>query len=133
MRTLSVRQPWAWLIVNGHKPIENRDWETMYRGPVLIHAGKTLTKAYHAEVSAHVLDTFGITVPAIEALERGGVVGRADLVSVVRESDSLWFQGDCFGFVLANAQPLPFTPWKGQLQFFDVPTSALRNAEEVAA
>jgi hypothetical protein len=24
MRTLSIRQPWAWLIVNGFKPVENR-------------------------------------------------------------------------------------------------------------
>ena len=29
---LSIRQPWAWLIVNGYKDIENRDWKTHYRG-----------------------------------------------------------------------------------------------------
>jgi hypothetical protein len=40
MKVLSIRQPWAFLIVNGHKNIENRDWLTAYRGPVLIHAGK---------------------------------------------------------------------------------------------
>jgi hypothetical protein len=37
--SLSIRQPWAWLIVQGHKPIENRTWPTTYRGPLLIHAG----------------------------------------------------------------------------------------------
>jgi hypothetical protein len=29
---LSVRQPWAWLIVNGYKDVENRSWTTHYRG-----------------------------------------------------------------------------------------------------
>ncbi|MEI3544750.1 MAG: ASCH domain-containing protein [Alphaproteobacteria bacterium] len=37
---LSIRQPWAWLIVNGYKDIENRTWPTHFRGKVLIHAGK---------------------------------------------------------------------------------------------
>lgn len=29
---LSIRQPWAWLIVNGYKDIENRTWPTHFRG-----------------------------------------------------------------------------------------------------
>jgi hypothetical protein len=37
---LSIRQPWAWLIVNGFKDLENRSWSTAFRGPVWIHAGK---------------------------------------------------------------------------------------------
>ena len=36
---LSIRQPWAELIVRGHKDVENRTWRHSYRGPVLIHAG----------------------------------------------------------------------------------------------
>src|SRR5436189_5084024 len=39
MKALSVRQPWAWLIVNGYKDIENRDWATKRRGRIWIHAG----------------------------------------------------------------------------------------------
>ncbi|HTV55212.1 MAG TPA: ASCH domain-containing protein, partial [Terriglobia bacterium] len=38
MKALSIRQPWAWLIVNGFKPIENRSWNTNFRGRILIHA-----------------------------------------------------------------------------------------------
>lgn len=41
MRALSVRQPWAWAIVNGHKRIENRTWAPRYRGTLLIHASKS--------------------------------------------------------------------------------------------
>ena len=39
MKVLSIRQPWAWAIVAGFKPVENRTWKTGYRGPLLIHAG----------------------------------------------------------------------------------------------
>ena len=50
MKVLSVRQPWAWLIVNGHKDIENREWETNLRGRVWIHTGvHQVTKAEYAE------------------------------------------------------------------------------------
>ena len=38
---LSFRQPWAWVVAKGIKPIENRNWPTEYRGLFLIHAGKT--------------------------------------------------------------------------------------------
>ncbi len=40
MQALSVRQPWAWLIVAGYKDVENRGWATKYRGRILIHAGR---------------------------------------------------------------------------------------------
>ena len=40
MKALSIRQPWAWLIVNGYKDIENRNWRTNFRGRVYVHAGK---------------------------------------------------------------------------------------------
>ena len=33
---IAIRQPWAWLIVNGYKEIENRSWRTRVRGPLLI-------------------------------------------------------------------------------------------------
>jgi hypothetical protein len=39
-KALSIRQPWAHLIVAGIKQIENRTWTTRYRGPLLIHAGQ---------------------------------------------------------------------------------------------
>jgi hypothetical protein len=38
MKVIVIRQPWAWLIVNGFKDIENRSWATRYRGPLLIQA-----------------------------------------------------------------------------------------------
>jgi hypothetical protein len=44
MKALSIQQPWAWLIVNGYKDIENRSWFTKGRGKFLLHAGKKLDK-----------------------------------------------------------------------------------------
>lgn len=40
MKVISLLQPWASLVVLGHKKIETRSWDTPYRGPLLIHASK---------------------------------------------------------------------------------------------
>ena len=123
MRALSIRQPWAWLIVNGHKDIENREWSTSFRGQILVHAGKTMTRKYYAEVVESLQYQFGADappVPAFDQLERGGVVGSARIVACIARSDSPWFQGP-FGFLLTAARPLPFVEFKGALSFFDVP------------
>src|SRR5690348_75180 len=42
MKALTICQPYAEMIALGEKPIENRTWPTAYRGPLLIHAGKSL-------------------------------------------------------------------------------------------
>lgn len=38
MKTLSLLQPWASLVVMGAKKIETRSWRTAHRGELLIHA-----------------------------------------------------------------------------------------------
>lgn len=40
VRALSVRQPWAQLILNGVKPVENRTWRSSWRGLLVIHASR---------------------------------------------------------------------------------------------
>lgn len=40
MKALTISQPFASLIASGEKWVENRTWETLYRGPLAIHAGK---------------------------------------------------------------------------------------------
>ncbi|HEY1800055.1 MAG TPA: ASCH domain-containing protein [Terriglobales bacterium] len=44
MRALSLHQPWASLIHDGRKKIETRGWEMLFRGPLAIHAAKTVNK-----------------------------------------------------------------------------------------
>lgn len=40
-KAITIRQPWASLIVHGLKRAENRSWPTNYTGQLLIHAAKT--------------------------------------------------------------------------------------------
>ena len=119
MKAISVRQPWAWLIVNGHKDVENRSWATKYRGEVLIHAAAGMTRREYAEAD-RVARNLGVTLPEVDALERGGIVGKAVITGCVDESPSPWFFGR-YGFTLANAQPLPFRPCTGRLGIFELP------------
>ena len=42
MKVLTIKQPWASLIVDGYKKYEFRSWKTNYRGKILIHAGMSL-------------------------------------------------------------------------------------------
>lgn len=44
MKVLTIKQPWASLIINSYKKYEFRSWKTNYRGKILIHAGKSLEK-----------------------------------------------------------------------------------------
>ena len=124
MKALSIRQPWAWLIVNGHKPVENRTWPTLHRGDTLIHAGKV----FDVEGLASVLAAFPHLRPAMpQQYELGGIVGQAQLLGCVQSHPSAWFTGP-YGFVLHAARPVPFVPCKGALSFFDVPMSAPLHA-----
>lgn len=44
MKVLTIKQPWATLIMQGDKRFEFRSWQTKYRGELLIHAGKGIDK-----------------------------------------------------------------------------------------
>lgn len=117
---LSIRQPWAWLIVNGYKDVENRDWWTSRRGRILIHASKgmKMDEYYDCQYFASLIDK-SIHMPQPEQLERGGIVGAADLVDCVNRSVSKWFQGN-YGFVFRNPIKTDFFPLRGQFGFFKV-------------
>lgn len=60
-----------------------------------------------------------IDLPLPAGFERGGIVGKANLHDVVKESSSPWFFGPV-GFCLGDAKPLPFVPMAGKLGFFEV-------------
>ncbi len=45
MKALSIKQPWAWAILNAGKDIENRNWKTNFRGKFYIHASKKFDKS----------------------------------------------------------------------------------------
>ncbi|MDO8982997.1 ASCH domain-containing protein [Cypionkella sp.] len=126
---LSIRQPWAWAIINAGKDIENRSWPTKQRGPICIHAAKGMTKDEYSDANRFIQRNVGavdqvwlnrwLGVTAAEfLLDRGGIIGTAEIVDCVEASDSPWFFGT-YGFVLRNVQPVEFIPVKGALGFFD--------------
>lgn len=146
MKCISIRQPWAWLIVRPDlagearaaalaagliKTIENRIWHTNYRGPVLIHAAKGMTRAEYEGASGFAQAIGVDVVPAIDALDRGGIVGLANLVDCVHPKDrsSEWHMGDQYGFLLQDTRPLPFFSYTGKLGLFEVPVSAYAPPE----
>lgn len=111
---LSIQQPWAWLIVNGIKTIENRNWKPFFRGPFYIHAGKKFDRDGYAFVQMNFPE---INMPGPNDFELGGLVGKAELVDVVTESDDPWFMGK-YGLVLKNAETIPLIPLRGAQGFF---------------
>jgi hypothetical protein len=115
VKILSVRQPWASLIVDGQKDVENRIWPTSYRGRVLIHASQRVDDISHDEIEQR----YGIRPPLI--LPSGGIVGITEIVNCVRISDSRWHIPHHWGFMLINSRPLPFVEWKGALSLRDAP------------
>ena len=137
MKVLSVCQPWAWLLVNGLKDVENRTWTTRHRGPLLIQASQGISGAWRK--SPHAADALSLVFKRLRAaglrppkipgvLETGGIVGRVTLLDCVTAFDlhfqnhagvnSPWFFGPV-AWLVAEAAPLPFVPLKGKLHVFE--------------
>jgi hypothetical protein len=114
LRALSVRQPWAWLIVNGYKDVENRNWKTRHRGPLLIHAGASRVRLRAEET--WVAERFGIRLPA--EYDFGGIIGIVDLVDCCERTDSPWDDSESFSWLLDKPRRLPYRPVKGALNLF---------------
>lgn len=123
MKALSIRQPWAWLILNGGKDVENRSRNTKLRGRFLIHASQGMTRAEY-NAASWIAGPQGITLPPFDELERGGIVGSVELVDCVDSSTSPWYMGEK-AYILRDPRPIPFLPYKGQLGFFEIPTHLL--------
>jgi len=134
MKALSIRQPWAWLIVNDHKDVENRTWSTNYRGRVLIHAGKGMTRDEYDDALATALHVgYRGFFPPREQLDRGGIVGAATIVGCAHPDrrTSPWHMGGQYGFELACPKPIPFVACKGALGFFNVPTDVAEQLRQM--
>jgi len=110
-----VQQPWAWLIVNGHRDLENRSWWTKQRGPIAIYAPLDFDAAGYAWVRGAFP---GIEMPDPEQFDTGGIVGAAELVDCVKSHDSRWFSGP-FAFVLKHAEVCQSIPCSDGVAIFE--------------
>jgi hypothetical protein len=141
MKALSLRQPGVWLVLHAGKTIENRRWNTAFRGEFLIHAAKGMTRTEYREALEFAVEEGGINaerIPGFNELRRGGIVGRARLVGVLPPflpmEDRLrhrWHVPEQFGFVLEGIEALPFTPCGGALGFWEAPDIDFRRLERV--
>jgi ASCH domain len=122
---LSVRQPWAALIVSGRKTIEIRKWSTAIRGRVHIHA---------ARLADGRPDAWGLAAEDLQPLaeQTGGLIGTAELTSCVvyrtlrrfaedarnHLNDPAWFEPPMmYGFTFRGATPRPFVPCREVFAF----------------
>ena len=123
MKCLSLKQPFAELLVTGKKTIELRKWRTKFRGEFLIHASRTVDESACRENG---FDPNSMTT--------GAVIGKAVLYDVKDYKSSGGFLADKekhlaskdylddrYGFLIKDAikfeKPMPM---KGQLNFFEV-------------
>ena len=121
MKALSLKQPWAELILLGKKTIEIRKWGTKFRGEFLIHTSKVPNQ--------ETMDALGF-----KNLPLGCIVGKARIVDVKtytslddfkqdadkhRALDYDW-PGKLYGFILEDVGRVPQQPLQGKLGFFDI-------------
>lgn len=78
-KVLTIKQPWASLIVNGYKTIENRTWSTKYRGRLLIHAGKSSDNSITDKEILKDIDELDKPLP------KSAIIGEAQLVNCTKD------------------------------------------------
>jgi hypothetical protein len=125
---LSLKQPWAMLVVQGLKTIEVRRWPTARRGRILIHAARVPDD--RPEAWGHVPKAL---LPLAQL--RGGIIGSVDLTDCLRYHDLPTFLTDqaahrnepdwfkpplLYGFKFAAPEILPFQKYPGWFRFFKV-------------
>lgn len=126
MSALSVWQPWAWLIVNGYKDIENRRWEPTEERigeRFAIHASKRrVTKAEFQEFLETVRDRKIKRYPrSIDDFDYGKLVGTAVLVGVGRGTKSYWAARGQFHWKLKSIRKIvPKLVKRGYQSWFTV-------------
>lgn len=131
MYALSVRWPWGELMFAesvDRKNVENRTRAFRYRGRLLIHQGLEVDPRFKKRDSEEFFeDNFGIRIFRAGA-RLGGFIGAVDLTAASngdglgRVGMSPWFEGTSIGHLLEQPWRCRFTPWKGQLGIFKVPT-----------
>lgn len=141
---LSVKQPWAALLIAGRKTIEVRRWPTVRRGRVLLHAAKTPDE--RAE-GWNLVRSLPSDLRCLADL-RGGIMGSLTLLEcrTYRSPESFqadqalhhnspdWFRPPVmFGFRFADPMPLAFQPYPGQVRFFTVERASERSESLVAS
>jgi hypothetical protein len=127
MKCLSVRQPWAWGLIFGEKRIENRGRAIRYRGPLLIHAARSLAEFADNRDYSRLMPE----LPPLEDIPFGMILGIVDVIDCVPFEEVV---GDPFAegpwcWITENPRPIEPVPFRGALSLFDVPDDLIRPLE----
>ena len=74
MKVLTIKQPWATLIMQKNKRFEFRSWKTNYRGKLLIHAGKGVDKQAVKRLKKYLPDD----------LPSGKILGKVEIIDCIK-------------------------------------------------
>jgi hypothetical protein len=125
---LSLKQPWAALLVHGRKTVEVRRWPTARRGRILIHAARVVDE--RPEAWALVPEDLRETAGQV-----GGLIGAGELTDCLTYrtveaftadqgrhlNDPAWFRPPVlYGFAFTALVLLPFRRYPGWMRFFRV-------------
>lgn len=123
MKAITIKQPWASLVVHGIKDIENRSWRTNFRGRVLIHASGSHGRKFSVDLTDAQTKAAFATIAKetmFGNMPFGSVIGSVEIVDCVINHSSIWADKGVYNWVLAN--PVLFKkpiPAKGRLSFWE--------------
>ena len=115
MKALSIKQPFAELIISGKKSIELRNWNTKFRGEFLIHASKVPDKK--------TMEKF-----KLKELPLGQIIGKVTIKEVKQytkedfkkdKNKHLGSNYHKYGFILTNPKRIKEINVKGKLNFWE--------------
>ncbi len=134
MKTITIKQPYASLICEGIKDIENRSWPTKYRGSILIHAALKpvkLTFEMPGQATAQEITMSSFLNSAEENNLFGCIIGSVYITDCVKGHNSKWAIKDNYHWVLAYPILFPEPIYtKGKLSFWDYPNIHSEPEEE---
>lgn len=105
MKAISIKQPWASLIVHGIKNIENRSWRTNFRGRVLIHASASHGRKFSVDLTDAQTKAAFATIAKetmFGNMPFGSIIGSVEIVDCVQNHPSIWADKVVYNWVLAN-------------------------------
>ena len=137
MYCLSLRQPLPYAILAGHLALAPVKGLWTYRGPLLLHSGKSAFGGCETVpggwelLQRTLLTTTGVEIPPLADLPRGGFVGVARVTALAYGVATPWFPGN-LALRIEGAVELPFTPWRGEQGLFEVTDEEIVRMAEAA-
>jgi len=124
MKTLTIKQPFATLIIEGYKTYEFRSWKTSFRGEIYIHAGKSIDQEAMKRV-----EHLNLSYPT------GCIIGKATITDCVnveedlrkrllKENEIVYHnllapKEKRYGFKIEKVEKIKPIPAKGKLSFWE--------------